>query len=162
MISLQFLTPRQEHESTGRVLCPFSPPVETFQQVRQTKVDPSNKVLWSIATTLQEFFAHLLRAVAMPSNILQSLPDESMLQSVIFKCAHGPFNDSGTRRAPHLVADFTDVSKEMADIIAKHRMQDNEKQPYELTAQKAKEKLAKADKALTTDSKKPRQLLPKR
>ena len=132
------------------------PPVETFKQVRQTKVEPNNKVLWPLVTTLQNFFAHLLRKMAMPSNILQKcLSDEKILHSLcIFKCAHDTFHDSGARRAPHLVANFTEAIKQMAGVVAKHRMQDSEKQEYELITQSSKKQLITAEKAFATASNK--------
>ena len=113
------------------------------------------KILW-------EFFTHQLRAVAMPSNILQSVPDKSVLLSTTFMCSHDTFSDSGVQVTPHLVADCTEISKQLADIIAKHNMQDNEtQQPYDLiarnaekAAQKAGKKLAKAKKAAAAAAKK--------
>ena len=62
---------------------------------------------------------------------------------------------------PHLVADCTEISKQMADIIVKHKLQDNEKQTYEnivrnaeKAAQKAGKKLAKAKKVAAATAKK--------
>ena len=162
MILLQFPPPQQESESTDQMLSPIFPPVETFQQVRQTKVDPSNKVLWSLVATLHKFFAHLLRKVAMPPNMLQTPSDERILHSLcVFKCAHDPFNDSGVQKAPHLLANFTEAIKKMADVIAKHKMQDSEKQQYELIAQEAKNQLVKAEKAFATASNKVKAVIDK-
>ena len=111
--------------------------------------------------SLEEFFTHQLRAVAMPLNILQSVPDKSVLLSTTFMCAHDSFSDSGVQVTPHLVTDCTEVSKQMADILVKHKMQDNEKQSYELiarnaekAAQKAGKKLAKAKKVVAAATKK--------
>ena len=102
-----------------------------------------------------------MRVVAMPANVFQSMPDKSVLLSTTFECAHDAFSEGGVRMAPHLIADFTDVSKQMADIIAKCRMQDNEQRLYELTArnaeklaQKAGKKLEKATKAVDVATKK--------
>ena len=70
-------------------------------------------------------------------------------------CAHDAFNGSGVRLAPHLVADFTDLSKEIADIIAKYRNQDKEeRQRYELVYRKAKTKVVRAKKAVAAADKK--------
>ena len=97
----------------------------------------------------------------MPPNILQSVPDKSVLLSTTFMCAHDTFSDSGVQVTPHLVADCMEFSKQIADIIAKHKMQDSTEQPYELiarnaekTAQKAEKKLAKAKKAFEVAAKK--------
>jgi len=111
--------------------------------------------------SLQEFFTYQLRAVAMPSKIFESVPDKSVLLSTKFMCAHDTFSDGGVQVTPHLVADCMELSKQIADIIAKHKMQDNKEQPYELiarnaekTAQKAEKKLAKAKKAFEVAAKK--------
>ena len=89
------------------------------------------------------------------------MPDKSVLLSTTFECAHDAFSEGGVRMAPHLLADCTDVSKQMADIIAKYKMQDNEQRSYELTArnaektaQKAGKKLQKAKKAVAAAAKK--------
>ena len=96
----------------------------------------------------------------MPSNIFQSAADKTVLQSPAFMCAHDAFSDGGDRMAPHLVADFTDLSKQIADRIAKYKMQDNEEKPYELiarnadkTAEKAAKKVVKAKKAVAAAAK---------
>ena len=124
-------------------------------------MDASNEALWSMVKSLQEFFTYQLRAAAMPSSILQSVPDKSVLLSTKFMCAHDTFSDSGVQVTPHLVADCMEFSKQIADIIAKHKMQDNQEPPYELiarnaekTAQKAEKKLAKAKKAFEAAAKK--------
>lgn len=134
--------------------------MKTIKKVRQTKVDASNKALWKIITTLQEEFTTLFRA-AITSNILQSVPRKSVLLPTTFKCAHDAFSDSGVRMAPHLIADYTAASKQIADIIAKNRMQDTEDRSYELiarnaekTAQRAKKKWDKAEKTVAVASKK--------
>ena len=162
MALLQFETIHQAHGNSCRVVSPVFPPKETLKKVRQTSVDTSNKALWSMVKILQEFFTHQLRAVGMASSILQSVPDKSVLLSTTFMCAHDTFNDSGVQVTPHLVADCTEISKQLADIIAKHNAQDNEEQqPYELiarnaekAAQKAEKKLTKAKKAVAAAAKK--------
>ena len=160
--SLQALLVTQEQKNPDRLLSPIFPPVKTLKQVRQTPVDSSNKALWSIVTILREFFTRQLHVTGMPSNILQSVPDKSVLLATTFMCAHDTFSDSGVQLSPHLVADCTDVSKQLADVIAKHTMQDNEEhRPYELSAlnaekaaQKAAKRLAKAKKAVVAAAKK--------
>ena len=89
------------------------------------------------------------------------MPDKSILLSTTFECAHDAFTEGGVRMAPHLIADCTDASKQMADVIAKYRMQDNEQRSYELTAknaektaQKAGKKVEKAKKAVAAAAKK--------
>ena len=151
----------QDHGNPFRVVSLFVPPKETIKQVLQTRVDTSNEALWSMVKSLQEFFTRQLRAVAMPSNILKSVPDESVLLSTTFMCAHDSFSDRGLQVTPHLVADCTEVSKQMADIIVKYKMQDNEKQPYEnivrnaeKAAQKAGKKLSQAKKVVAAMAKK--------
>ena len=151
---------QQETESLDRLLSP-SHPLKNFKQVRQTKVESSNKPLRSIVIILEDFFTRRLRAVAMPSNILQSIPEKTVLLSPMFMCAHDAFSDSGTRLAPQLVADFTDISNQMADIILKYRTGDKEEQSYEFiarnadkTAEKAAKKVVKAEKALAVAAKK--------
>ena len=91
--------------------------------------------------SLQEFFTNQLRAAAMPSSILQSVPDKSVLLSTTFMCAHDTFSDSGVQVTPHLVADCMEFSKQIADIIVKHKMQDNQEPPYELIARNAMPKV---------------------
>ena len=141
-------------------MSPVHPP-KIFKKVRQTKVESSNKPLWDIEKTLQEFFTQRLREVAIPSSIPQSIIDKAVLQSPAFMCAHDAFSDGGVRMAPHLVADFTDLSKQIADVIAKYTMRDDEEMPYELIAvnadkasQKAAKKVVKAKKALAAADKK--------
>ena len=112
--------------------------------------------------SLEEFFTSHFRAVAMPPNILQSLQDQSVLLSTMLMCADDTFSDNGVPVTPHLVADCTEISKQLADIIAKHKMQDNEEQRTyeqiarnaEKAAQKAEKKLAKAKKAAAAAAKK--------
>ena len=160
LVSLLLPYIEQEADTTSRQLSPMHPPKNNFKQVRQTKVESSNKPLWDIAKILQDFFTQRLGEVAMPSNIFQSAAGKTVLQSPAFMCAHDAFSDGGDRMAPHLVADFTDLSKQIADIIAKNRMQDNEKQPYELiarnadkAAEKAAKKVVKAKKAVAAAAK---------
>ena len=90
----------------------------------------------------------------MPTNVFQSMPDKSVLLSTTFECAHDAFSEGGVRMAPHLLADCTDVSKQMADVIAKYRMQDNEQRSYEFTALNAEKTAQKAGKKLEKAAKK--------
>ena len=144
----------------SRHLCANYPP-KNFKKVRQTKVALSNKPLWDMVQTLREFFTPKLREVAMPLSMLQSVAHKIVLQSPAFMCAHDAFSDGGVRMTPHLVSDFTEVSKELADIIAKRRLQEKQDQTYELifrnankAADRAANKVVKAKKAVEAAAKK--------
>ena len=102
--------------------------------------------------SLREFFTRQLRAVAMPPNILESVRDKSILVSIAFMCAHDTLSDSGVLVTSHLVADCTELSMQIAEIISKHEMQGDEERPYLLIALNAEKKAQKAEKIFESDS----------
>ena len=152
---------QQGHGNSCRIVSVVCPPKDTLKKVRKTGVDTSNEKLWTMVKTLQEFFTRQLRAVAMPSDVLQSVPDKSVLMSITFVCAHDTLVTSAVQVTPHLIADCTEASKQLADVIAKYNRKDKQEQSYELiarnaekAAKKAEKKLVKAEKVFAEAAKK--------
>ena len=127
--------------------------MEKLQQIRQSKVDVDNTLLWFIADDLAQYFTELLYTAAMPPGCRAG---EFTVTPILLKCAHDTIVDPTTneRLTPHMIADCTGMCKRLADATAKNRLKDKTNELYEVTAAKKKKESDAAKKVVDKAQKK--------
>lgn len=126
-----------------------------WHKVQLGNIDPENDALRTVVKTLIHFFTDLLSTTAKSALSLDTIPAERTIPSLILKCVHDCVLDSGSKAAPHLVADCTELCKLLADAAAKKAFGDKGLDSYDVmlaifrkTAKKAQSWFAKKNKIL--------------
>ena len=120
--------------------------VETFKELRLTKVDPENETLLRIAKPIAKYLTELLLTTATSACGLKSIPKSIAESSLVLHCAHDVIvihASSNKRMAPHFVVNCTDLCKQLGDLAAKTVFADDETQPYEVIVATTKKSAGK-------------------